>query len=86
MREKIIEGKLKTKIESGGGLCLKFVSPGMAGVPDRICLLPGGRAVFVETKAPGEEPKPLQKKRHKQFRELGFDVRVIDSEAQINEI
>jgi len=86
MLEAGIEKKLKKKIEILGGLCLKLVSPGMVGVPDRICLLPGGRIIFVEAKAPGEKPRPLQIKRHEQFRKLGFDVRVIDREEQINAI
>lgn len=50
--EKEIERKLKTMIERHGGLCLKWVCPGWLGVPDRICLLPGGRVIFVELKRP----------------------------------
>lgn len=50
--EKDIERKLRTMVESHGGLCLKWVCPGWAGVPDRIVLLPGGRALFVELKRP----------------------------------
>jgi hypothetical protein len=86
MREISIEKKLKDAVEAKGGLCLKFVSPGMSGVPDRICLFPGGRIIFMETKAPGEKPRPLQLKRHRELRALGFEVRVIDSEEQIHEI
>lgn len=86
MQESPTEKKLRIAIEAAGGKCLKFVSPGTAGVPDRICLLPSGRIVFVETKASGKKPKPLQSKRHKELRALGFEVRVIDSEEQIHEI
>lgn len=86
MRETQIEKKLKNKIEAVGGKCLKFVSPGMSGVPDRICLFPGGKVFFVETKAPGKAPKPLQKKRHRELQQLGFTVLIIDSEEDINEI
>lgn len=83
MRESLIEKKLKITIEQLGGRCLKFVSPGACGVPDRICLLPGGHITFVETKSPGKKLKPLQVKRKKDFERLGFQVKVIDSEIDI---
>jgi len=86
MRESQIEKKLKDKVEAIGGKCMKFVSPGTSGVPDRICLFPGGRVIFVETKAPGEKPSSLQKKRHDELKKLGFKVLIIDSEEKINEI
>lgn len=50
--EKEIEAKLVKVVKDAGGLCLKWVCPGWAGVPDRIVLLPMGRVVFVETKRP----------------------------------
>lgn len=50
--EKEIEAKLRDMVESHGGLCLKWVCPGWAGVPDRIILLPGGWVIFAETKRP----------------------------------
>ncbi|SCY26186.1 VRR-NUC domain-containing protein [Alkaliphilus peptidifermentans DSM 18978] len=77
--ESKIEAKLKGEVENLGGMCLKFTSPGMAGVPDRLVLLPLGRVVFVELKAPVNKLRPLQKKRKKQLEKLGFKVYVIDS-------
>lgn len=59
MREKLIEQKLVKAVKAAGGLCPKFVSPGMAGMPDRLVLLPGSRLAFVEVKAPGKKPRPL---------------------------
>ena len=50
--EKEIEGKLTEKVKRRGGMCLKWVCPGWAGVPDRMVLLPGGVVVFVELKRP----------------------------------
>lgn len=50
--EKEIEQALVRKVKHHGGLCLKWVCPGWAGVPDRLVLLPGGRIVFVELKRP----------------------------------
>lgn len=79
MNEQAIEKRLKKEIELIGGKALKFVSPGLQGVPDRIVLLPKGKMVFVELKAPGEKPRPIQSLRIKELRKLGFDVRVLDS-------
>ncbi len=78
VRERDIEQRLRTEIEKFGGVCWKFVSS-VSGVPDRICLLPGGRVVFVELKAPGAKPRPIQKYIHNKMKNLGFPVVVIDS-------
>lgn len=86
MREKEIEQALVREVKQRGGLCWKFVSPGNNGVPDRIVLLPNGRIAFVETKAPGKKPRPLQLVRHETLRNLGFSVYVIDRMEQIKEI
>ncbi len=82
MREKDIENTLIRQIRKSGGLCLKFVSPGWSGVPDRLCLWPGGRIMFVELKKPGKKPRPLQEKRLRQLREMGFDVGVVSSKEE----
>lgn len=86
MREKTIEQKLIKRVREKGGLCLKFVSPGMRGVPDRIILLPAGRLIFVEVKAPGMTPRKLQKAVHGELRALGFSVIVLDSVEGIEEV
>lgn len=77
---------LTENTKRNGGLCLKWVSPGFAGVPDRIVLFPGARIGFVEVKVPGEKPRPLQESRHKLLRSLGFKVYVLDDPAQIGVI
>ena len=86
MREKAIEGKLVQMVKASGGIAPKFVSPGFAGMPDRIVLLPGGHIGFVEVKAPGEKPRPLQLSRHGLLRRLGFNVFILDDEQQIGGI
>ena len=60
MREKIIEQHLVKAVKNSGGIAPKLVSPGFDGMPDRLVLLPGGKIGFVEVKAPGKEPRPLQ--------------------------
>lgn len=74
MRENYVEKTLRDAVKKQGGWCLKFVSPGTGGVPDRICLLPGGVLAFVELKAPGRHIKDgsLQEFWSKELRRLGF--------------
>ena len=86
MREKDIERKLVKAVRDSGGLALKFISPNLNGVPDRLLLFPGGRAAFAEVKAPGEKPRPLQVHRMNQLRKLGFKVFVVDDVKQIGGI
>lgn len=83
MREKEIEKRLVAEVKKKGGICPKFVSPGYAGMPDRIILLPKGKIAFVELKASGQKPRPLQVARHKILMGLGFRVYIIDGTEQI---
>lgn len=83
LRERDIEKKLVTAVKKAGGLALKFVSPSFAGVPDRLILMPEGRACFVELKRPGEKMRPLQLKRKEMLEDLGFKVYCIDSVEKI---
>ena len=83
MLESMVERKLVTEVKKRGGLAVKFVSPGLDGVPDRLVLFPGGRLAFVELKAPGKKMRPLQIKRAKMLRALGFNVYCIDNPKMI---
>ena len=89
MDEKIIERMLKRRVEEAipGAKCLKFVSPGYTGVPDRIILLPGGSVVFVELKRPGKEPRQRQLFVQSRFRRLGFTVAgCVDSPEAVGQV
>lgn len=86
MYEREIERKLVARTKAMGGIAPKFTSPGFDGMPDRLILLPGGRMAFVELKAPGKKPRPLQEARHRLLRRLGFKVYVIDSVEQIGSV
>ncbi len=86
MREKTTEQKLTLMVKAAGGIAPKFVSPGYDGMPDRIVLLPGGCMAFVEGKAPGKTPRPLQTARHELLQRLGFEVYVLDRPEQIGGI
>mgnify|MGYP000041625687 FL=1 len=86
MREKTIEQRLVKAVKNSGGIAPKLVSPGFDGMPDRLVLLPGGKIGFVEVKAPGKEPRPLQIARHRLLRRLGLKVYVLDDPEQIGGI
>ena len=86
MRETLIEQKLVKDTKAAGGIALKFTSPGFDGMPDRVLLFPDGRLCFVEVKAPGKKPRPLQLARHKLLMRLGFKVYVLDAAEQIGGI
>ena len=90
MREKTVEAKLVRAVKAVGGICPKLVCPGTDGMPDRMILFPGGKIGFVEVKAPGEKPRPLQVARHEMLRRLGFKVYVLDDpdeiERTVNEV
>ena len=82
--EKEVEQKLRQRVESYGGKCLKWVCPGWSGVPDRIVLLPGARVIFVETKRPkGGRLSALQLKWREWLTGLGFSCWVIWSEEDL---
>ena len=85
MLENRIEQKLEKDIRKIGGRAMKFISPGMSGVPDRLVFMPGGRVYFVELKAPGERPRALQAYRAKELEKLGFESRCIDTMEKAKE-
>ncbi len=86
MSEKYIEQKLVKTVKAAGGMAPKFMSPSLAGMPDRLVLLPKGKMAFVEIKSTGMKPRPLQTKRHRMLRRLGFKVYVLDNGKQIKKI
>ena len=86
LREKTIEASLVGGVKRRGGMCPKFTSPGMDGMPDRLVLLQHGHFGFVEVKAPGKKPRPLQAYRHRELRKLGFKTFVLDETEQIEGI
>jgi len=87
--ESSIERQLKRTVEGleDGIMCLKFESPGMSGVPDRIILLPGGHTVFVELKQPGKHERVRQEYVQQKIRDAGFAVFPgVDSPEKIRKV
>ena len=60
LMESSVEDYLRRRITEKHGICLKFTSPGLSGMPDRIIVYKGA-VLFVELKRPGGKPRPQQK-------------------------
>jgi len=95
MLEKTVEAYLVERVRALGGIAYKFTSPARASVPDRIVILPSGRAFIadtfargriylIEVKRPGGKLTRGQEREHERLRRLGADVRVLDSIGAIN--
>jgi hypothetical protein len=84
MLERDIEAYLREQVKLVKGRAYKWVSPGNNGVPDRIIFFPAGRIVFVELKAPGKKPTPLQAAQGKKITAMGQLVVVIDTKAAVD--
>lgn len=83
MREKEVEAALVKAAKKRNGVALKFVSPGLSGVPDRLVLLPDGKIGFIELKSLGKKMRLLQEKRKSQLERLGFLVFCLDSKEKV---
>ena len=86
MKESTIESNFVKQVKAMGGMAIKLISPNFAGLPDRLVLLPHSRMFFVELKATGQKPRPLQIAVHRKLRKLGFTVYVIDSNEKVKEL
>lgn len=84
--EKKLERKLSETVKNMGGMSFKFVPLHIAGIPDRICLLPGGRIFFAEIKTTKEKPKKLQLIMYIKLTKLGFKVYIVDKSEDIKAI
>lgn len=83
--EKVVERKLVELVKINGGMCIKLLCDQLIGLPDRMCLFPGHKVIFVELKTTGRKPKRIQMYMHNKLRALGFRVEVIDTvESVVN--
>ena len=86
--EKTVEQHLMRCVKKIGGFCVKLTM--LNGIPDRLVLLPKGmnstgRTYLVELKAPGGRLSEIQKVRHKQLKQMGFEVYVLWTVEQVDE-
>lgn len=72
MLEKSLEARCRLLVIKNGGLLIKILPSAMAGLPDRLCILPNRPMFFIELKKPGgKEPSELQKAVHRMLKKLG---------------
>lgn len=83
-KEGKIENYLRDEVKRLGGKCLKWISPGNKGVPDRIVFLPNTPAIFVEVKAEDGKLSDHQEVFIQEMRELGTEILVISSELEVD--
>ena len=79
MLEKQIEKAVCDYAKSKGVLCYKFVSPGHAGVPDRMFITPAGKVFFIEFKRMGGKATPLQMREIERLQSQGVNVAIVDN-------
>lgn len=77
-----LEYRVCQAVKAAGGMCVK--QTGMCGMPDRLCILPGGRHIYVEMKSPHGTTTPLQRSVIRRLEQLGCDVRVVRGEDETN--
>jgi len=84
VKESVVELALVREANKHGVMCLKFVSPSCAGVPDRI-LLATGKVGFVELKRPGGKPTALQLRFASKLNALGIFYALADTPEKAKE-
>ena len=77
MSESSIERHLGEGVKKLGGMCVKFVSPGTPGVPDRLIITATGRIIFAELKTETGRLSKIQRYTVEQMQKRGADVRVV---------
>lgn len=85
MTESQIEARLVQGVKAKGGMCIKFTSPGLPGVPDRIVITPSGRICFVELKTEVGRLASIQKWVIAEMQKRGADVRVVKGVAEVKQ-
>lgn len=84
MKERDVERHLVLRIRQRGGMCIKLM-PTIAGIPDRLVVLPGRPMLFVELKGPGGKLSPIQVEIHKRLATIGQPVTVLWSKEEVDE-
>lgn len=84
MRESAVEAQLVKRVKERGGIPYKFKSPQRRSVPDRIAAMPDGITIWVELKAPGEQPRDDQVREHQRLSDLGHVVLVLDTKERVD--
>jgi hypothetical protein len=87
VKESVIETALVQRVMELGGVAEKTKAIGRRGYFDRVILLPGGRVIFCEVKKPrGGVVSPHQAQRHALYVQLGAEVAVIRTLADVDRL
>ena len=86
MKESQIERRLVEGVKRLGGMCLKFVSPGTLGLPDRIIITAKGRVIFVELKTETGRLTKIQRYVIGEMQKRGADARVVKGIDEVKEL
>ena len=84
-RESDIEDYLHRRVKALRGSHRRLKWSGRRGANDDLILLPG-RHMLVECKRPGEEAETYQEREHDRLRAAGFEVHVVSTYEEIDEI
>ena len=84
--EGMIERYLVKRVESTGGVAIKFTSSSNRGVPDRMCLFPSGKVVFIEVKKPDGRLSRLQSEWLWRLKKLNQTAIVINSRGKVDHL
>src|SRR5574344_1686849 len=84
--EKVIERKLVELTKLNGGMCIKLLSFHIVGLPDRLCIFPKAKIVFIELKTTKQKPRPVQVFMQEKIRALGFRVETADTVEKVANI
>ena len=83
--EKKVEQYLIQEIRKLGGLCYKWSSYNVRGVPDRVIFMPQGKVYFVEVKRLTGKVTLLQRHNFNAIRNLGTPVFVVYGISGVDE-
>lgn len=86
MLESKIEARLANKMKELGGIAIKLPANLYTGIPDRMCLLPGGALFFVELKQKGKKPTAIQLWWARWLKQMEFEHFVIDTMEGVEEL
>ncbi len=82
--ESSVERYLAERIKQLGGMTRKFVSPGHAGVADRICFLPDGKIFFVEIKMDDGVETSMQQRERRRMLDFGQNAVIVYGKSGVD--
>jgi hypothetical protein len=79
MTEQQLQSKIKCFLKKDGWIVIKTIVLSENGFPDLFCFRNPGKTMFIEAKALGRKPEPLQEYRINELIKQGFKAFYCDS-------